>query len=379
MKLPIGLCLILLLLTGCATHRAPTQPGSPVARVAEAKEAQAKSAQRPPMLMEHRFVSLPLDADSEPTTRRAREYPHTKRWTSATVNAEFPFTELLPSWNVTVPENTGVRWDVRVRDHASGEWSPWLYIGYWGRVTHDHRTTDFPRGEVDIDTLKLSEPADAFELRSTLMSFDVTEPAMPMVRRVQAVYSRPLEPKPTIFSQASPARVDLPVPFRAQGLEDRCISGSICSPTSVSMVLQWAGIDRPTQQNALAIWDDDYAIFGNWNRAVQYAGSLGLDAQLERFTTMDQVKMRLAEGQPIIASINFEPGTFPSNVMDSTDGHLIVVRGVNEAGDLIVNDPASKDRGNGIIYKADELAHAWLVNTGGVGYIIRKRESAATR
>ncbi len=125
-------------------------------------------------------------------------------------------------------------------------------------------------------------------------------------------------------------------------------------------------------QNALAIWDDDYAIFGNWNRAVQYAASLGLDAQLERFTTMDQVRARLAEGQPIIASINFEPNTFPSNVMNSTDGHLIVIRGFNEAGDLIVNDPASKERGHGIVYKADELAHAWLVNTGGVGYIIKK-------
>jgi hypothetical protein len=195
---------------------------------------------------------------------------------------------------------------------------------------------------------------------------------MPSVRKVQAVYSRPLEENVVVSAPKLPTRVDLDVPFRAQGVEDKSISGSICSPTSVSMLLEWAGIDRPTAQNALAIWDDDYAIFGNWNRAVQYAASLGLESQVERFTTMDEVRARLASGQPIIASINFEDGTFPSNVMKSTDGHLIVIRGYDEKGDLIVNDPASKDRGNGIVYQAKELSHAWLVNTGGVGYVIKK-------
>jgi hypothetical protein len=211
------------------------------------------------------------------------------------------------------------------------------------------------------------------------MSFALEMPKLPTVRSVHAVYSRPIGSAENLGPTTRPtlARVDLPVPFRAQGIENRAISGSICSPTSVSMVMAWAGIDKPTVENALAIWDDDYALFGNWNRAVQYAATLGLDARLERFTTMDQVRARLAEGQPIIASINFERGTFPSNVMNATDGHLIVIRGYTESGDLIVNDPASKDRGNGIVYKADELANAWLVNTGGVGYIIHRPAHAA--
>jgi hypothetical protein len=38
---------------------------------------------------------------------------------------------------------------------------------------------------------------------------------------------------------------------------------------------------------------------------------------------------------------------------------------------VICNDPASKDKGNGVVYKADELARAWFTNAGGVAYVIR--------
>lgn len=373
MKLPIGLCLMSLLLAGCSTSGMKPAPTTrAVTEEVEDQRIGTGATERVPTLMEHRFVSVPVERSTTQPTTRPNRYPIQDRWTSATVEAEYPFTELLPSWNVTVPENAGVKWDVRVRDAKTKAWSPWLYIGYWGRVTHGKRVTEFAGGEVEIDVLRLTTPADAFEMRSTAMSFDLATRALPTVRTLQAVYSRPLESAAAAVSSMVSAPVDLDVPYRAQGVEDKCISGSICSPTSVSMVMQWAGIDRPTQENALAIWDDDYALFGNWNRAVQYAASLGLDAELVRFTTMDQVRAKLAEGQPIIASINFEAGTFPSNVLKETDGHLIVVRGFNDAGDLIVNDPASKDRGNGIVYKADELAHAWLLNTGGVGYVIRK-------
>lgn len=370
MKLLIGIGLMSLMAVGCSSAKHARESAPTTEPVAEVDK-------KPAMLMEHRLVEIKVElATAEPTTRPNR-YPIQARWTSATTETEFAFTELLPSWNVTVPENAGVRWDVRVRDVKTKQWSDWLYIGYWGRVTRDHRKTEFEGGEVDVDTLRLTSPANAFELRATTMSFDLEKPALPKVRALQAVYSRPLEGELKESAEKLPARVDLPVPYRAQGVENKCISGSICSPTSTSMVMQWAGVDRPTQTNALAIWDDDYAIFGNWNRAVQYAASMGLEARLERFTTIHQVHTRLAQGQPIIASINFEPGTFPSNVMNSTDGHLIVIRGYTESGDLIVNDPASKDRGNGIIYKANELAHAWLVNTGGVGYIIKKPDNKA--
>lgn len=385
-----------------------------------------KPARAPKGVMEHRRDQLDADTvrdgtfqhatyDADGTSIRLRDpradFPFTGTWTSPTIETDFAFTELLPSWNVTVPDNTGVRFDVRVYRKATKTWSPWLYIGYWGRVLRDHRETDFDGGKVDTDTLTLDKPADAYEIRATLEDFHDRAPTTsPVIHRIDVVYSRPMPkdlkdrlesrqmipspPKPPIVRPTTmslaasrsthpgktttkpttlPASIDIPVPFRAQGWEADAIRHSVCSPTSVSMVLEWAGHALPTDDNALAIWDDDNALFGNWNRAVQYAGSLGFSAHLERFSTMDEVRELLASGQPVIASIRFQKDTFPSNLQSATAGHLIVLRGYDEHGDIIVNDPASRDHGNGITYKADELANAWLVNTGGVGYVIEKK------
>jgi len=137
----------------------------------------------------------------------------------------------------------------------------------------------------------------------------------------------------------------------------------------VSMVMSFWGVDRTTVENALAIYDADHRMFGNWNRAVARAGDFGLDAWLDRFRNWDKVKAEIAQGRPVIASIAFKKGEFPSSVLSATGGHLIVIRGFTPAGDIIVNDPANPTRGSDAIYKADELARAWFAH-GGVGYVI---------
>jgi hypothetical protein len=74
---------------------------------------------------------------------------------------------------------------------------------------------------------------------------------------------------------------------------------------------------------------------------------------------------------PVIASIRFREGDVKGFLYKSTGGHLLVVRGFDENGDVIVNDPASREKGNGPVYPAAEFAKAWFDN-GGVGYVIRK-------
>jgi hypothetical protein len=177
--------------------------------------------------------------------------------------------------------------------------------------------------------------------------------------------------------------VDLGVPFRAQGDSTRALAGQICSPTSTSMVMQYCGVDRPTVENALAIYDADTDIFGNWGRAVARAGEMGLDAWIMRFRNWDQVKAMIAAGQPIICSIKAEKGDFKGPfIYESTDGHLIVIRGLTADGGVIVNDPARRVKGDGFVYRQDDLGRAWMGH-GGVGYLIRKPaggiHGAATR
>jgi hypothetical protein len=274
---------------------------------------------------------------------------------------------------------------VKTRDAKTGEWSPWLYMGQWGRTPatdSEDRIDEFAHGFVRVDTLLLDRPADAYQIRATLLSFDLNRATNPSIRRIAISYSGQVDDaaqRVRLTEDIKPGgdwAKSLPVPFRAQGVEAKPLAGQVCSPTSTSMVMAFCGVDRSTEENALAIYDERHDMFGNWNRAVQRAGALGLDAWLTRFRNWDQVKQQIARGQPVIASIKFKKGEFPSAVFNETAGHLIVIRGFTKSGDVIVNDPASKLKGEGAVYKSDELAHAWF-GCGGVGYIIHKPETSA--
>jgi hypothetical protein len=308
----------------------------------------------------------------------AESYPRTGRWTSAEIPTAFRFTELLPSWNVAAPAETGLRMAVRVRRAGTEAWRPWMDMGAWGKTPAEReRVSACREGVVDMDYLALDQPADAYQVRVNLFSFTMDPAVTPVVRRIAVCYSGVTGEKREAIPVEGWAR-DLAVPFRTQKDAPRALSGEICSPTSVTMVMAYCGVDRPVVENALAIWDNEHAMFGNWGRAVARAGELGLDGWLTRFRSWDQVKQQIAAGQPVVASIRFKKGTFPSAVLPSTSGHLIVIRGFTAGGDVIVNDPASREKGNGAVYRAEELGRAWF-DHGAVGYVITRPRVATTR
>lgn len=323
-------------------------------------------------------IELPGGASQLSLKDTRNRFPRSGTWTSPETKTMFAFTELIPSYNPHCPPETGLRFDVRTRDAASSKWSNWFYLGSWGRTLASvEREIQNEFGAVDVDTLKLTRAADAYQVRVHFYAFNLDEKINPTLRRLSVVYSGAIgddsPQRPTVIpvSLASDFARDIPVPFRAQGNAAKPLRPEICSPTSVSMVMQYLGRDIPTEQNALAIYDSEYGLFGNWARAVAWAGENGFDAWVTRYRNWDQVKATLAQGQPIIASIRFDKGQCPSFVLQQTDGHLIVIRGVTNQGNLIVNDPASREKGNAAIYKSSELAKAWFEH-GGVGYIIRK-------
>jgi hypothetical protein len=314
--------------------------------------------------------------------RSADRFPRRGTWTGPETVVPFPVSEVLPSWNLKTPPGTGAKLHLRTRDARSGRWSPWLYLGQWGESwpgdAEEWSVTSFEQGTVHVDILVLDRPADAFQARVTLYAFTPEPSVTPEVRRVAVCCSgvvpdsarrESLQPRvPVVTGWAR----DLRVPFRAQGDAPEALRSSICSPTSVTMVMAHHGVDRPTVENAAAIYDREHGIFGNWGRAVARAGELGLNAWLTRFRNWEQVKAAIAGGQPVVAAIKFNKGEFPSALYPDTDGHLVVIRGFTPEGDVIVNDPASREKGNGVVYKAAELGRAWFDNAGGVAYVIAR-------
>jgi len=176
----------------------------------------------------------------------AKSFPRNGVWTSPELMSEFPFTELLPSWNVQTPPETGIAVEVRVRDRRRQEWSPWLYCGSWGRIAPaTQRTISFRRGIVNVDNLVLDRPADAIQARVTFQSFTLDPASSPLLRRLSFCYSGIVRSEaereklaPHAALSATWAR-DLPVPFRTQKDAPPAISPEICSPTSVSMVMSF--------------------------------------------------------------------------------------------------------------------------------------------
>jgi len=321
---------------------------------------------------------------------RESDFPRSGSWTGPIKDAAFPFDELIASFNVTTPTATGAVLEMRVLQ--AGVWSPWVYMQCWGKtLASPGRVTQWDGGRLKVDTLMLDKPATRYQARVTLVSFAFEKGApKPSIRRLSTCYSgvvNDAQQRTHLLSDANPSTQpsagnwmrDLDVPFRAQGEDTipKPLQKLICSPTSTSMVLSFYGTDRPTLDNASAIYDPVYGLFGNWGRAISRAGEVGLDAYLTRFRNWDRVHAMIARGIPVIASIRFNKGEVKGFLYESTRGHLLVIRGFKANGDVIVNDPARKAKGNGVVYPADQFAKAWF-DHGGVAYVIQKPDGTGS-
>jgi hypothetical protein len=163
------------------------------------------------------------------------------------------------------------------------------------------------------------------------------------------------------------------VPFRSQRDEPADVAGRICSPTSLAMVLAYRGVDVPTAEVAAAAFDAAHDIYGNWPRNVQAAYSFGVSGYLTRFVCWTDVEWMIAVRQPIIASIAVQEGQLHGAPYTRTDGHLLVITGFDENGDVCVNDPAATDAHSGqTVYKRAEMQTVWL-DRGGTAYVLLPR------
>ncbi len=289
----------------------------------------------------------------------------------------------IPSWNARTPSGTWLRIEMRVR--SGGSWTRWWDMGVWaeGTGTMKRHGVDGQRAgdwRVLTDTLQSIGPvfADAYQYRLTLLSKRTG--STPSVRAIYVTTSNSYRDGDVLLeANESLWGDDLSVPARSQMIYPN--GGEVwCSPTSLSMVMAyWAnkmgrrGLDQEVPTVARGTYDYVYRGNGNWPFNTAYAASNGLKASVNRFSSLGQVERWIAKGVPVIASISWERGGLTGAPLPASSGHLLVIRGFTEAGNVIVNDPAAgTNSGVRRIYQRDELHRAWFESgSGGVAYIVR--------
>lgn len=303
-------------------------------------------------------------------------------WTmsSCPVRLAAPFHEALVSFNADVPEGAGLAVDLRVS--RPGFASPWLHLARWGGAAVPgvpvREFRDEGRGlggMVDVDYFRSAQLWNSIEYRVTAVGPRADKVRL---RRVSITATTPRRAwaGADAARQARPLRLD--VPFRSQRTPDAALSGRLCSPTSLAMVLAYRGVDRSVADVAGACLDDDFDLYGNWPRNVQAAAAMGVDGYLTRIGSMAEAEGYLRAGQPIIASIRVESeGELRGAPYKTTGGHLIVLTGLTAEGDLYVNDPAAGTPETGqLVYRRDDLRTVWLGHTKGTAYILLPRTNA---
>jgi len=295
--------------------------------------------------------------------------PQGQDFLTPVIQARAPFFEALVSWNARVPKSAGMSVELRVRETEQYEWSPWLFVGEWGAVPEEReRTIEFGGGRIDVDYFAGSDEFGELQLR-----FDVYGRGTVELSRFDLCLTG-AGPMREHKAGAERGYVSLEVPPRSQRTEEASLADRVCSPTTVAMMLEYRGVSVPTSVVAEKLYDVRHDIYGNWTRAIQGAFEFGVPGYLTRFSDWESVEAVLRSGQPLVASIRTPEGGLTGAPYVSTAGHLVVIVGFDEAGNLLVNDPAASSAEEvRLLYPRAEMERAWM-GKGGLAYVFLQPE-----
>lgn len=321
-------------------------------------------------------------------------------WTSPEVVPGFGFTELVASWNARTPEGTWIEVAVQVRSKRGT--SRWHVMGRWAESDHDIAPTSVPDqsdavATVHVDRLTLHEqaPGSSYRVRVSLLRRQDTSatPAVSLVGCLTSVVPAGEPGTPSAPGDATGVVLDVPCysqrlhlgsyPQWARGGE------SWCSPTSTSMVLDHWGLgpretdyawvdagmaDRMVPYAARHTFDHDYHAPGNWSFNVAYAARFGTVAFVTRLRSLAEAERFVAAGIPLVVGVAFTPEQL-AGAGYGTTGHLAVLVGFDEHGDVVCNDPASHEVASNDEVRATfdraQFERAWMRSSGGITYVIR--------
>lgn len=250
------------------------------------------------------------------------------------------------SWNASVPKGS-----IAVRARFADEtWSALLPYVRWEADSRVSLGGHDPRARFEIDVLLTTEPFNAVEAESST-KLDAVALATPPEGEPQ---DRPLAP------------IELDVPRLSQYVGDP--GRGWCSPASLAMLLGASGVGIDVSTAAAAIYDEAYHGTGNWAFNVAYASHFGLRAFVAYLRDLAHARLFLAEGVPLALSLSWYEGELRDAPLPVSDGHIVVLRGFDDRGDPIVNDPAQPTIR--VTYPRSQFQQLWLTHGDGIAYVV---------
>lgn len=276
-------------------------------------------------------------------------YLNDGKYLLAFISPEFPFNEAVLSWCVETKEETALDFYLRVK--IGGRWSDWERMARWGGIKLEEKMGDRNKKNsgdlinLEIDTLSLKEMAEQIQIRIDFTSKNPEN--SPVVKMLSLCLSdnsalTPVHDKKIKIQK----RKILNVPFFSQALAGRDISPYACGPTSIAMILGYYGINKNVREMAFRCYDEYNDAFGNWSFNIAAISELGLYGWVARLYSLEEVREEIDKGFPLMAGFTYNYGELTGSPCSYSPGHLLVIRGFDEDGNVVVNDP-------GFLYEAD--------------------------
>ena len=281
-------------------------------------------------------------------------------------NSDDYFNRGLPSWNGSAPDKSSA-FAVQMRFPDGDSWSPWLTVGFWKNyIWSSYGATSYAGGYIDYDYVKLNGYEKEWQFKIQMKRTSNDYPA-PTIHRLSFFVSDTRTTNSISIPELvddDPEEIFIDTDFLYQYDIDDQIGGSICSPTSVAMILKSYDIAVDPLDFARDTQDPYYGLFGVWPRVVQNASQYGLDGAVTRYRSWSAARQVLAQGGRIAMSVG--PPLY--------SGHLMMLAGFDENGRPIVHDPAQSD---GYAYKFSEysLSKSWF-DKGGIAYTFYPKDSS---
>jgi len=302
---------------------------------------------------------------------------------SGIYHSPFPFNEMLMSANV-VFRNKGY-FTLEAQILSEDGWSGWLSFGRYshsagesGSAAENEKNIQAQEKGIftDTDILKTEKKASAMRFRIRikadegavlrLVSFTFTDTSI----EYTPYSGRPERLTTGIIDSEPVSQLALP--------SERATR--ICSPVCCSTAMRTAGINVSPLELEQKSHDNTADICGNWFLNTACAGAYGTYAFVTRLNSPEEAKSFLDLGIPVSASLTFGENELPGFYLKKTAGHFMLLRGFNEKGDAVVNDPAvPSDDEAAKTYPFKPFEKAWLKTKKGLCYIITDKPSLLFR